>query len=215
MTNLAKLIDEQTTELSTATVSRVDGSGLTVEEGDLTYPARKAATCLIEPEPGDEVLLLHDGGRAFVLAILERGNQTVPRVDFEDGVDLGSSKGDVSIGSRGSLDLRAGRRIGLAAPVLDLSAAVGRLVTGRLELTGRVANATWERIRVRASKSESLVDEVIGRFRSRFSKVERLDNTEAGVLRQKSEDAHIQETKYSFMRAEKDMKIKAKQIMMG
>lgn len=216
MTNLAQLIDDRTTELTRAVVTATDRDGLTVEEGGMRYAASRAATCLIEPEPGDLVLLAHAGpGEAYVLAILDRKENGPARVDFADGVELGSSAGEVKLKARGPLSLSSSSRLDMVAPAVELTAAVGRMVVGRLEASGRVAQATWDRVRLRARQTESVVDNALGWFKTRLSKVEREDRTEAAVLWQELSQAHVLHTKYALTRARKDIKIKARQIMMG
>ena len=63
-------------------VSR-EGEAMLVQAGARRLAARRAASCLLEPEPGDTVLIGGDLARCYVLAVLERVADGPARLSIE------------------------------------------------------------------------------------------------------------------------------------
>lgn len=119
--------------------------------------ARRAAGCLLRPEPGDTVLVhLPQSGQAYVLSVLERG----------EGPAVLDAAGALRIEAAGSLDLaadelrlrgRTGRFDFLCLSVLvgALTAKAGRIATVAAALDSRIGDLTQKvRLAVRQVDTE-------------------------------------------------------------
>lgn len=217
MINLARKLARSTAELTCATVCRADRADLLVTEDDgARHPAQRAASCLLDPQPGDRVLVAHSSaGSAHITAVLEREGQSPARLGFEDGVEICAPEGGVGITARDEVRVRSTRKIEIGAPKLDLSAQVGQLMVENLSVAGKVARIGVEQAQLVARSADAVVDRVVESFKSRLCKVEWLDRLQAKVLQQDVDGIHAMSTGYTVLRARKDVKIDGEQIIVG
>jgi len=104
-------------------VVEVDAQRCLVAVPGALLDAQRALSCLVVPEVGDRVAVwAEEGGRAFVMAVLERAGSGALAIDSER---------DLSIRSAGELSLR-GARLGLVAEQTQLLLGKLRLVAGEL-----------------------------------------------------------------------------------
>ncbi len=217
MNQLAKTMMPDGARLSAAVVTAVgQGGALTVELGGEVLQARRAESCLLAPEPGDEVLAaLMDSGRAYVTAVLERSGDGERRLELDGDAALSAPGGRLRVSARDGVDLRTPGEINLTAAGLNLTAAVGRVMVDNATLAGKVARAVWDQVSLRAGMADSAVDRMLGRFKLRATTVEGLDRQRAGTLQQEVDGVHTNQSEYSVTRARKDVRVDGRQIIMG
>ena len=118
--------------------------------------ARRAASCLLQPEPGDTVLLCAPHGAGlYVLAVLERSSDAPCRLHLGDKAEL-SASASISLASD-ELVLRARRATGL----IDSLSCIGQeLVTSfaSVRLIGRLFDSLFERVSQFAGHSTRTVE---------------------------------------------------------
>ncbi len=150
--------------LETGRVSARHDSHLVINCRGSVWHARTAASCLLLPGEGDEVLFtpLPDG-RAFVLAVLTRGRREAV-LDFPDGATLRSPL---------PLRLNSAVNVAMTAPSASVDAAElkiqaceatavmasGSLVTRLLRTTGERLEQSFGRLLGRYGSSRRLVQE--------------------------------------------------------
>lgn len=94
---------------------------------DTVFYARAAASCLLLPRPGDQVLISSIGTQNHILAVLERADSDRATVQLDGDVTLRLPKG--------SLKIEASRGVSLdAGPSLELQAGNAALDTQRLSI---------------------------------------------------------------------------------
>jgi hypothetical protein len=141
---------------TTGEVLARQGQDLVILANGAEAPARRALSCLVEPEPGDLVLLAAAQDRRYVLAVLERPGDAALRVALPDGA---------------SIDAEGGRlRIGAATLVLEADNA--QLAAGRLGVAAGGTEVRLGRVRMVAEAVEALAERIIGRFRRSYRFVE-------------------------------------------
>ncbi len=196
----------------------VDGNGqrwmLATEQHGL-MPARRASSCLLEPCPGDRVLLLWQGDEAWVLAVLERA---------QDGTNALSLPGDVSLRAvGGSLKLHCDQD-------LDISAPGSVSVTGsRLQLRARVSEfvaekACWaiEKLQLRYGRMAMVGEtlDMVARQLNQFAensvrKVEGMDHKRAGQVDHRARSAMTLRGENVIVQAREVAKVDGDQIQLG
>ncbi len=178
--------------------------------------ARRALSCLIEPQAGDLVLLALDpaDGQAHILAILERPGSQDADLALPGGGAIRTRDGEVRIGAR---SLQLDGREGLA------------LTTGRLDVAAVSASTTvkhwqgWfdtlEAYAVSIEYSAKTLSARLGRLLSRslesFRSVEGLDETRVGRSRTRVRDDHRLEASHITARADGFVKIDGQKIDLG
>lgn len=206
------------TPASPAGLSRGRVTALT-EEGFLVLPARgdavsarRAAGCLLRPEPGD--LVLFDAARgapAYVLCVLERLGP--------DGVLDGP--GNLRLGCPGRLELRAGEvsaaaagAMSLAAGELSVEAKSGRFGFGHLSVLAAEAGVRLRRGLFSAEVLDSLVTNLTQKARTCVRVVEE-DILRAGGVRQYVRGCFFLRSGRAVVRAEEDVSIDGERIDIG
>jgi len=120
-------------------------------QGEL--PARRAASCLLAPQPGDRVWLAGDLSEGiFVTAILERGDAAPARIDLPADSTLQVAGG--------ALNLRA-ENLHLGATRLSVQADSAALCVQTLTGIGREATWSFGRVRIIADLLESFADKLL------------------------------------------------------
>ena len=109
---------------------------VTTEQGPVE--AEVAASCLLEPEPSDHVLLVVGGGRAFVLAVLRREGTGPANMDVPEGLTIRSRQGCVTLAGK-SVELLAAEKTTVTSPNLEISSLRGTFFVDKLKaLSSRV-----------------------------------------------------------------------------
>lgn len=186
---------------------------LRLDSGEMRN-AKRAAACLLQPEPGDSVLAFTPaGGRTYILSILEKSSRK-HRIRLEGDTELDTGKGRLDI-KAAQLGLKADSSLELEAPSLALRGVHAtmnflqtRLYSLDLELCARQATGVFDSLRTRA---RSLVQELTDSLR----RVENVETLEAGHLRER-----IRHTRHSLAgtiiaKARKRLKLDGKRIDLG
>ena len=130
---------------------------------DGLFTARTAASCLLAPAAGDEVLVstLADG-RAFILAVLVRGT-SLPRLDLPEGATL-HCPGDLSLATDGRLEIRSTEaslssgELGIRAADIHASAQNAQLSVCRLKVFAETVRHTFKNLTATIGRCLRLVD---------------------------------------------------------
>lgn len=176
-----------------------EGPVLTVARSGARIAARRAVSCLIEPEPGDLVLLGGPAAQPYVLAVLERPGAQPIRL---------AVAGDMEVASDGG-------RLTLSAETLVMTARTGQVAVEDLALSGAKVAARFGRIGLVAEAIESLVTRLLTRARRSYRFVEETDHLRSqGIDHRASGHMHLRgET--AVMHAAVLVKVDAAQIHMG
>lgn len=154
----------------TATVLARDGAGFILVQDGQELAARRAFSCLVEPEPGDLVLLGRTGAGGYILAVLERRGAAPMRLALPDGATLGTGEG----------------RLNLAAGTLVMEAETTQVATRTLGLSADRTEAQLGRATLVAEALETLAQRIIGRFRRSYRFVEESEHLRARDIDQRA-----------------------------
>ena len=177
--------------------------------------AKRAASCLLEPELGDLVWIAGQAGAGFyVLSVLERAS---------DGPAQLRVDGSASLHATGGLELRGDAGLTLLTPAkLQLSG-------DEVAATGRVAELAFTDLRayvrtVFASLARvTRVGEVLELFVERFTQrskhsvraIEGVDQTSADTIKLEAKTAASLSSKHALVTGEKLVKLDGGQIHLG
>ncbi len=135
-------------------VLRIEGEAVVVRGDRVESRARRAPSCLLLPAAGDRVLCATTGeGRVFVLAVLERDEETAQRW---------VASGDVVVESQaGRVDVAAPAGVGIATSAeVSVQAKRGRFAISRLSVLGEEALVEVLRTRLVSRAIETLAETV-------------------------------------------------------
>ena len=178
-------------ELRTATIEAGDGSRLFMGGPDgAMIDLHRAPSCLVAPAAGDRVLVAEAGGRAYVLAVLEREGDAPLRIETD-----------------GDLELVADR--------ISLKASVFELAAGTATLVGRAFNSMFRTIKRVAGTETVIAQSTSLSAGERVSTVAGADVQQAGVFSQHVDGALAVKSHTAIVSAKTDIRLNGERINVG
>ncbi|WP_198369229.1 DUF3540 domain-containing protein [Roseomonas rosulenta] len=144
------------TSSSTAEILGPEGEGFALLLGGQRACARRAFSCLVEPAPGDLVLVAVAGGERYILAVLERRGDAPLCLPLAEGASITATPG----------------RIDVATGTFALQADAAQVAATKLGVLAGRTDVRLGAVRLVAEAIESMAERVIGRFRRSYRFVE-------------------------------------------
>lgn len=202
--NSAPSPEREEASLGTGRVIRVENGHVTLMAKGFSLQAAVAASCLLAPEPNDEVLFapLPDG-RAFILAILTREDKKEARLRFPDGLSIESPRA-VRIASRTALSLDA--------PESGITAATLKVEAAEMHAKAALCTVLAQTIRTAGDRLESCFARLFSRLGSSRRIIVDHDETQAGSSRLAVSDTALVQAKTVTHTAADMVRIDAPQV---
>ena len=189
-----------------ATVIACEGREASLECGGDLIAARLALGCLVQPEPGDTVLVLQAGQANWITLVLDRSGSAPVRL---------ATAGDMVLAAGGSLALDAGTRLQLTAPELDVQAGTVRTLFDHLTHIGQHVVAHVPRLRLVIDMMETIAEHVLLRTRRSSRFVAETDQCRSGSIDFRAETSMHLHARAAFVSAQDLVRVDADQIHMG
>lgn len=221
MKNLARKRHQEDVYQTAGVVVREGKGAFCVRADGLEIEARRAVSCVIQPEIGDEVLVSFLGsGRAYVLAVLEReeradGERAPARMTFDGDMDIELRTGRLGVRAARGLSLTAGSDMELVAGELNVSALSSNVVLQKLSYVGSRIRAEVEGIKTIAGSIDSVLDRFTQRVKRSYRKVEEVDQVKAKEMHYVAEDNLFMSGENTVVTAEELVKVDGDQIHLG
>ncbi|PHM79308.1 DUF3540 domain-containing protein [Xenorhabdus cabanillasii] len=180
-------------------VNRLQDGSLMVESNNRGWHCRRAASCLLTPEPGDTVLVTTADGQLWVLAILERPEQQYLAEISVPGDLAISSQGDLSLNSNG----------------LNIAASIGNCHISKMQYSGESLSAWVSITQLIGNKFESVWQTVTQLSNRLFRHTTQTEQVQAGQLDIQAESYIRLHAQNTMMSAKAVAKIDAEQIHIG
>ena len=160
-----------------------------LDQGDRQLVARRAASCLLEPEPGDRVWFVSEGDQCFVLAVLERGRHSQPATLRVEGDAALRVSGQLQVDTGAGLELRSKEQVGVTSDELRVQARLGRVVFAECtavlrSLFAHVSNSTFV-----AKVIETIADRLTQSSKTSLRSVAEVDRVQAGTIDHRAKEA--------------------------
>lgn len=210
-------LDEVTLEQGTV-VNLKDGSWAVRVLG-ANYPAKRAKSCLVAPNPGDEVLVSFGrGGACFILAVLE-GDDTetnpVTKLEVDGDLELHVGTGKFAVKAAHGVSLSSGNELNLVSKSLSVSALEGTIFVEKLEHLGSRFKAEVEAMRIVGTVCDSFFERVSQRVQRSYRTVEDIDQLKANKVDYAAESTLALRAKHAVVQAEDLCKVDAGQVQLG
>lgn len=215
MDNLARAIEETGIHQAIGAVVGVEGPVFLVQSEEGEYRARRAVSCLVEPQRGDEVLLVAREGACFVLAVLTREEGGKTRLSAEGDLEINLKKGRFVVASQEGIDLVAAKDVSITAGGLNVRAGEGNVFIDRLSMLGTVARAEIEKVKLFAGSLDSVLDRLHQKVKRSYRRVEEVDQVKAGQIDYVAEKTMTLRSTNTVMTAEELVKVDADQVHLG
>lgn len=201
--------------LEEATVVRASGGTFVVRTEHAECEAKRARSCLVAPEEGEEVLVSFGrGGRCFVLAVLEpEGGKTGIAVDGD--LDIKVASGRFRVTAAKGVELASGKDVSVVGNELSITAIEGNVVVQKLSYLGTLLRGEVETIKTIASTCDSVFERVSQRVKRSFRVVDDIDQVRAHSINYAAETNMMLRAENAVVSAEQLVKVDAKQIQLG
>lgn len=177
--------------------------------------ARRAASCLTSPEPGDEVLVVFDtSGRRFVIAVLTRA-AAGPTVLAVDGDARFEATGHLEVVAREGATFVTPLAMQIVAGAIDVTAARARAAVEHATVLGRDVAAEIHRLKTVAVEVERVAERAVDRLKRSLRLVEEGEQVRAGRLDQIVGGLFRLRAKNAMVSAETLVKVDGEQIHLG
>lgn len=130
--------------------------GLLIDVGNTRGLARQAASCLVRPAAHDDVLVAGlDDGRWYVLAILERADESFTALDLQGNASIATGDGSLRLSGQEGVEVCSPREVSISANRFALKATGASLLLDSLDYLGRRVSADVGNIRCRVGTLET------------------------------------------------------------
>lgn len=183
MGQVAKLHETWEPFQGAGTLEAVEDGALVVRTARGAFRAARAFSCLVEPVPGDEVLVASTApGTWYVLAVLRREAGAPARLVAEGDLELHAPNGRVCVTARDAVDVACAAEARVTAGAVRVSAVEGQVLVSQLSVLGARVQVEFERIKVLASTCDSAFDRFLQRVKRSYRRVEERDEVRAEQL---------------------------------
>lgn len=187
-------------------VSTGDPIVVATELGELC--AKKAVGCLINPAPGDKVLLsMDDQPSVWVLSVLERLSSSPQLIELEGDAVLRTKSG--------SLTIAADNELNCISQKTTLHTGEAEVTAMTTSFTAHLFTSNVARVKRVAEYVDDISIEFNQRVKNYFRFTEKHEECQAGSRRQLTEETTTIHSKNTTIVSEENVKIDGKLVHMG
>lgn len=157
-----------------------DGFAVSTESGP--FVARRAASCLLEPEPGDQVLVSGRNDSVYIIAVLERAGNAPARLVVNGDASLTVYGGSFALSADKELCLKTPAQLALDSAELLVRAEQGTLLIGRLKAIGRELCASIGNVKLIGNVLQTFVGKLSQFAKNSLRAVEGVDQLRSGSI---------------------------------
>jgi uncharacterized protein DUF3540 len=145
--------------------------------------ARRAASCLLQPEPGDSVLVSGEcADEAYIIAVLERAPGNPARLTFDGDTRIEVEGGSMSVSADAGVSLSTPARLTMSSDETVLRASRATVLVASVSAVGRELLASIGEMKIVGTAFESIVDRVRQFARHSFRTVEDIDQVRSRAI---------------------------------
>ncbi|WP_437736666.1 DUF3540 domain-containing protein [Sorangium sp. So ce1335] len=177
--NVARKIEPEAVYQEVGRVVRAAAGAFVVASGAAELEARRAVSCMVEPEADDVVLVSVLPGRgAYILAVLERHGSDVSVV-LEGDLRVKLPSGRFVVGAAEGVTFASAKEVGVVAGEVKVNARQGSILVESLSYLGTAVQAEIEKARVKAAAFDASVERIVQRVKRAYRFVEEFEQLRA------------------------------------
>jgi len=198
------------------TLVRAADGAYTVHCDGREWQARRAASCLLVPEPGDTVMISGpDTARVYLIAVIEQANPAQGTLETEGSMVLRSRTADVALQAAGDVRIAARAGVQVETQDLRLQAAQAHCAATRMQFVAQEVQGTVGAMRLVGKVYEAVLDRLSLLSRLSFRNTSEVEQVRAGTLDYQAEQSARMHASYTVVTADALVKVDAKQVHMG
>jgi len=213
--NLIPMHPEKGPGMSTATITQILGDGYILKGSQGTVKARKAFSCLVEPEVNDTVLFAaDDSGRRIIVAIVERPDRDGLTLSLPGGAQLNAGDGALAVTAPEQVSL-ASRKMHSFSETSVYKTREAVVAWDKVTATGSELQASYKTVRLISNLINTLADQVIDRFKGYVRKTRAHDVVQSGQMTRKADGLYAVDSTHTIMTSKEATKIDGDKLLMG
>jgi hypothetical protein len=163
------------------TVIRSEQGIFVVETETRLVRAKRATSCLLEPAPGDLVLIaaVDVAEHAYVLAVLDRAAGAPGTLVADGDLDIKLPGGSFSVAARESVRLTASKDVSVLSAAVHVNAIDGSVALERLSFLSKFIRAEVGKAKVFGETVDSVLERVSQRIKRSYRVIEECDHVRA------------------------------------
>lgn len=191
-------------------------AGLAVSLGRETVRAQRAATCLLVPRVGDEVLVaaLNDG-RAYVLAILQTADPSSSELELEGDVSIKAGSGRLCMAASEELEMVSPKSVSVTTSRFSLRSVRATLFVDGLEYLGNRFVSDVHKVKTKVGTLDSVADRISQHVKQSYRTIQDSEYVRAGKLDISAKTNLRMHAKNALITALSLVKVDGEQIHMG
>lgn len=199
-----------------ARVVSVTDDAVEIQIAGLPRTARVAFSCLVRPQPEDQVLCAGDAdGRHHILAIIERPGAQDMTLGFPADITLAAEKGAVRVTTGDSMTLAAADRIACLSDRVVHRGREAVVAYDEITAKGTRVQAAFKTIRIIGDLVNTMARQLIEQVKNYVRRTEDYDQVNAGRMTRKVDGLYAMDSQHTVMVSKKDTKIDGERIHMG
>jgi hypothetical protein len=185
-----------------------------VEDGEIE--ARRATSCLLEPMPGDRVLVVVTPDReSYVLAVLERQEGTAGVITADGDLDIRLRHGRLGVAAQEGVSVVSGKDVSVVSGGVAVRAVEGNVALQRLSFVSTFLRAELEKAKVLAGSLDTMADRLMQRVKRSYRFVEESDHLRAESIDHVAKGTVSVHGANALITAEALVKVDGDQIHLG
>jgi hypothetical protein len=178
--------------------------------------AKRALSCLLEPQVDDLVLIANlADGRSYLLAVLERARAGEVHIAIDVDTELVAVDGTLSVRAPKGIRLASAGTIGLVGRAIHLMADEGTLLVKSLSVLSEVCRVQAGSTTLLANVVESIAERVSSYAQRVLRRTEELEQVQAGELQVRVAGNLDVRGRNALLSAQQLVKLNGQQVHLG
>lgn len=214
--NVVPIREQTEPGVQNAKVVSVSGKEAVIRISGVTHAAKIAFSCLIRPEPGDQILCTkNETGAHYILGIIERPGSRNMTLSFPADATLQAEDGSLQMLSRKSVTMIAGDQLNCFSGQAIHKSREAVVDFDKITANGTSLQANFKTVRLISQMVNTMAKQMIEKVKSYIRHTEDYDQVNAGQMTRKVGGLYSMDSRHTVMVSKKDTKIDGERIHMG
>jgi hypothetical protein len=179
------------------------------------FRANTVYSCLVQPIPGDKVLIANIADEHYILAIIERPDTNNMTLSFPGDVDFETMSGALKLTSGKQMSLTSAKKIQYTSTEIGINTASMKVQANECSVIGDKALSQWREVNSFSSVMNLVTEHLTQRIKNSFKTVDGLEQQSSLNFLQTIGKTLSIRSRDAVITARKDVKIDGERIHMG
>ena len=180
-----------------------------------TIKAKKAFSCIIDPEPDDIIICTeNENGAAYILGIIERPATQKMSLSFPSDTRIQVKQGSLNITSMDSVTI-ASKDLNCFSKRVIHKSPEAIVSYEHITANGNELQASFKTVRLISNLINTMAKQVIDKFKGYIRSTEDNDMVKAGQMARQAHGVYSMDSKHTIMKSKKSTIIDGDKILMG